>query len=288
MKLWVGTIIDINDPKKLGRVQARIFDKHPEDETGIKNKELPWTMVGLPTTSSSLHGNGETHGLRKNSWVMGSFLDDDEQNAVVLFSINGIAANNNNKAFTAETDKLLDTYMNEPDINRVIRKASDHLLTKVNEQNSIKSITLCDGSDNENTPELKEYEHNNTKVIEWLGNIIILSTNDSGKSSILLQTKEGHYVALNELGITLKSLKDVQIIAKENVLLHGKELNVSFENIYIFSKAIIKMKSNTLNIVNQAGEILMNASGYVKTISKTISIKASSTIKLIGSKIFLN
>lgn len=96
--LWfIGVITDINDPKKLGRVKVRLVTEQTPDlgqaETAdIQNNDLPWAIVGMPVTSASFLGLGQSPtGIQVGSKVVGFFLDGQEKTKpLVMFTFNTI------------------------------------------------------------------------------------------------------------------------------------------------------------------------------------------------------
>ena len=79
LKHFVGVVENRSDPKKLGRVQVRIYGVHTEDKTAIPTADLPWAMTVNPITSGSLSGIGRSPtGLIEGSWVFGVFTDEKE------------------------------------------------------------------------------------------------------------------------------------------------------------------------------------------------------------------
>ena len=79
LRHFVGVVENRADPKKLGRVQVRIYGVHTEDKTAIPTEDLPWAMVVNPITSGSMSGLGRSPtGLVEGSWVFGVFTDERE------------------------------------------------------------------------------------------------------------------------------------------------------------------------------------------------------------------
>ena len=88
---WFGVVEDVNDPLKIGRVRVRCWGYHPELKQQVPTADLPWALVGQPTTSAAAGGVGQSPGLRPGSWVVGFFLDGRKgQMPFVAWSINGI------------------------------------------------------------------------------------------------------------------------------------------------------------------------------------------------------
>lgn len=87
---FVGTVVDIVDPLKAGRVKVRVPHEHGiEGKAGLKKivetGDLPWATVMMPTTSASFDGVGiSPTGIFKNSYVIGFYLDQDKNIPMVI------------------------------------------------------------------------------------------------------------------------------------------------------------------------------------------------------------
>lgn len=91
MILYYGIVEDRHDPLKVGRVRVRVHGIHTHDKQLLASADLPWSQVLMPTTEASLSGLGKTtHGLVEGSTVAGVFIDDAQQQFVVLGSTLGI------------------------------------------------------------------------------------------------------------------------------------------------------------------------------------------------------
>jgi len=80
---FIGTVEDVDDPKRAGRVKVRCIGWHPKEKNGdqgLKTEDLPWAKVGMPTTHNQQARVGGKHGLLPGAWVMGFFLDGEEAN----------------------------------------------------------------------------------------------------------------------------------------------------------------------------------------------------------------
>lgn len=85
---FLGRVISINDPLKLGRVQVRIYGIHPESTADASTGELPWASVNVPTTEGGSSGIGTVVGLKPMAQVFGIFLDGkNSQLPLVIGSI---------------------------------------------------------------------------------------------------------------------------------------------------------------------------------------------------------
>lgn len=72
---FIGTVVNVNDPLKLGRVRVRIYGVHSSDVQDVPNSYLPWAQTVLPITEGGTSGIGATTGIKENAQVFGIFLD---------------------------------------------------------------------------------------------------------------------------------------------------------------------------------------------------------------------
>jgi hypothetical protein len=93
---WLGTVINVNDPLQLGRVQVRINGMHTENVSDIPNADLPWAHVMTPSTEGGVSGIGLSPGIKAFAQVMGIFLDGPNgQSPVILGSLSKIEFDEN-------------------------------------------------------------------------------------------------------------------------------------------------------------------------------------------------
>jgi hypothetical protein len=84
---WVGIVEDnTSDPLKLGRCKVRIFGIHSRDSSVLPTSQLPDTLI-----AESFDRNFALPAI--GQWVMGIFLDGDEQNPVATNSLPGLVNN---------------------------------------------------------------------------------------------------------------------------------------------------------------------------------------------------
>jgi hypothetical protein len=75
-----GQVMDVNDPKKLGRVRVMIYDFF----SGVETKYLPWAVPVLPLISGSGSEQGWFAVPSVGSWVM-CFFEAGDINQPVYF-----------------------------------------------------------------------------------------------------------------------------------------------------------------------------------------------------------
>ena len=81
---FVGSVVDINDDLKLGRVRVRVHGVYDD----INVEDIPWAQVVAPVTEGGTNGLGNPLGIQVNAMVFGLFLDGkNSQLPLVLGSL---------------------------------------------------------------------------------------------------------------------------------------------------------------------------------------------------------
>ena len=84
--LHIGVVEDRNDPLKLGRVRVRILGLHsPDRKSDIRISDLPFATVMQPPNVSTV--GATLSQLVEGTWVVCMFLDQNQQDPLVLGSI---------------------------------------------------------------------------------------------------------------------------------------------------------------------------------------------------------
>nr|QMP83611.1 MAG: hypothetical protein [Caudoviricetes sp.] len=77
---WTGIVESRDDPKKIGRLQIRIYGWHTDEKKYIPSDELLWAQPIFPTNSSN-----DTYTCKEGDTVFGFFLDNDSAQYPVVF-----------------------------------------------------------------------------------------------------------------------------------------------------------------------------------------------------------
>ena len=82
---FLGSVVDVNDPLKLGRVKVRVYGVHDSydskdasketEKYSISDEDLPWAQIVVPVTTGVHEGKGQYLGILKGTQVFGMFLD---------------------------------------------------------------------------------------------------------------------------------------------------------------------------------------------------------------------
>ena len=88
---YTGVVENRLDPLKLGRCQVRVVGLHTENKIELPTIDLPWAHPMMPINSASMNGLGwSPTGVVQGSWVIVIFMDEFQQQPVMLGTIGGI------------------------------------------------------------------------------------------------------------------------------------------------------------------------------------------------------
>lgn len=83
---FVADVIDSSPPYGLeGRVRIRIHGIHSPSTNDIKQADLPWAQVVIPSTEGGVSGIGMTPNLQPGATVFGMFLDGSSSQVPLVF-----------------------------------------------------------------------------------------------------------------------------------------------------------------------------------------------------------
>lgn len=106
---FIGTVINLQDPLQLGRVQIRIFGLH-NNLAEIPNSALPFAQVVIPVTEGGTSGLGANVGIQPGAQVYGIFLDGpNSQNPIIIGSIPKFETRQDQSEIVNKDPKFLDS-----------------------------------------------------------------------------------------------------------------------------------------------------------------------------------
>jgi hypothetical protein len=300
IRTWVGSVVNVNDPLKANRVQVRIFGLHDTSTTNLDNKNLPWALVEMPTTTAGITGIGLTvHGLLPGTIVTLEFLDGiNEQIPLVRGVILGISTANGVNAPFGDPDKVypLKDRLNEPDVNRLGRneKANDTYRSNKGSSGTVDSgVSWSQPADPYNTV------YPNNKVIETTSGHVIELDDSAGAERIHIRHKSGtytefhpngdivHYTVGSEyrtsgpLNVFVKGNANLTVNGNANTKINGNENRIISGNL---TETINGSLTQTVSgsITQSAGSSLSQSAG------STASLVASSSVTINGSSVNIN
>jgi len=281
---FVGTVEDIMDPLKLGRVRVRCVGIHNKNERLLPTTDLPWAHLIMPVNSTTLEGVGSSPtGMTEGTMVVGFFKDGKaSQEPVIMGTIGGIKPSN-----IYGSKEVHDT-------NRLARNEEiDETIVKTKrERQSSESmiLPLVSGSDRiyRHEPEVPykaAYPFNN--VIEYKsGHVIeIDDTEDAERLHIYHKSGTMHEVHPDGKQVSRIEGERYTVVAGEDNL-HvkgncnitvGDHLNIGVDD----GRVIIYAGENTHIITG--GDTKIGTQG-----NTTITSGTGSRMHMDGSNIFLN
>lgn len=249
VEFFIGTVEDVDDPDKMGRVRVRIYSYH--DDTVLKD-ELSWIMSLQPYQSSGFLGVGiSPTGIEVGSTVIGVFLDYEiKQTPFILGTITSL--NDIHKTINSETDPI-------PNEIKIPKEPDTEFKTKYPYNMSYASRKNDEGK-----------QH-------------VLEIDDTpGHERIRVHHKSGTYNQINSKGDNV-----IKIVGDSYELIAGnKEVYIDGDcNIVIRGDANILVDGNLKTEVK--GDYSLNCSGSITFNSDSYDL-SSSKITMGGDNIDIN
>lgn len=120
---WWGVVENRLDPKKLGRVQVRIYGYHTGDVGKMPTESLPWAIVIQSITSAANSGVGfSPTGILEGTTVWGIFLDGSSaQTPMVMGTLAGMNTGEGFEGGYKDPSGRYPKESGENDVNRLAR-----------------------------------------------------------------------------------------------------------------------------------------------------------------------
>ena len=111
-KRWRGTVVNVMDPKKQGRIQVRVVGMHDNTEL-VPDKDLPWALVRIPMgAGASVRGvSSSPVGVIPGTVVDGYFADSDRTTFVATGTL--VSAGRTKKGQTVDGSYAIDSDYND-------------------------------------------------------------------------------------------------------------------------------------------------------------------------------
>ena len=163
---FLGEVVDVNDPEKIGRVKVKVFGVYDNIETD----DLPWAQIVVPITQGVHEGKGQYLGILKGTQVFGMFLDGKDSQLPMVIGTVPKKGDENSKASATE---------NMYPHNKVYQTERGH---------------YKEYDDTEDNERIKEHHRTGTYYeMQPDGSVLTFITKDNYSIVLLLGTKEASY-----------------------------------------------------------------------------------------------
>jgi hypothetical protein len=289
---WMGVVENVNDPVKMGRVQARIFGWHDLDKKAIPTESLPWAQITMSSDSASVSGIGRSPtGIKPGSWVVGLFMDGETaRQPLVLGSIPGIptATPNTAEGFNDPEGNYPEDSerhsINEPDTNRLARNDPEHehpiyLDKALNATTNIKTSRGFDWQEpfiNEWSEFKAQYPHN--KVMETESGHVFEIDDTPGEERIHIYHKSGTYQEISKDGKKVNKVigDNVTIVEGNDNHYVNQDLNTTARDVNTRARSMhVNASSGVVIKAGRAG-VVIDGTVYINgTLGSSVGVTGS-------------
>ena len=229
LRWFVGIVVDIDDPKQLGRLRVRVVNE--TDDTAIPVSDLPWATPIIPITSASLNGVGRSPtGLLVGSHVFGFYLDGQEKQLPMIW---GTYA------------KLPDGTQNSNDVPALARNI-----------NTIPDDLFENEPESAYNDKIPKYPHNH--VIQTESGHVVEIDDTPGEERIRIRHKKGTYVEINKDGrkVTKVVGDDFEIVVQNKNVTVGGNCNITvLGDCNITAEKTLRLTSNNSIVLKAPGGV---------------------------------
>lgn len=232
--IYRGIVEGNNDPKKLGRVQVRVFGKHTDNRNNADSKnyvptaDLPWSDV---LYSSAISENSDFSTIQNGTYVVLEYYDQEEQYPLVIGCLPRIE---NLPDFTKGFSDPNQVYPKSSNVDRTsLSKYAVGDLTPTSITNKISGVKSGgahgDSISEPATPFGPVYPNN--RVIQTAGGHVIELDDTSGKERVHIFHSSGAFVEIHPTGkLVIHSKSDMFLVSdgKQNIYAGGN-VNVHAE-----------------------------------------------------------
>ena len=163
---WIGQVESIEDPKESGRCKVRIVGLHPKSCLAVKTEDLPWAISTFPVTTPHIPGAATTvsNQLDKGVWVIGFFLDNEQQHPCIIGSIGGVAHSTDEELEAEDPTKECQSFTSFQPVDAKLADASSEEKKKIVEQSNVKKGHCTTGKEAECDDTEKIIQNNETNL----------------------------------------------------------------------------------------------------------------------------
>jgi len=170
---FFGVVEDRLDPLMLGRCRVRVVGKHTENKEELPTDMLPWAYPVMPINNASMNGIGwSPTGVVTGTWVVIIFVDEYEQQPLMLGSIGGIPqtlsaqlyTEAHNEVIFTDENGILGTTSGNPNAAVEIEKMAGKVMDYYN---GIESIDAAEPEPNSIYKLVQSVKQDLTQEDEW-------------------------------------------------------------------------------------------------------------------------
>ena len=221
---FVGSVVSLQDPFKVGRIQVRIQGIHSDDLVEIPDEKLPWAQVVAPITEGGTNGLHNALGVQPGALVFGIFLDGQNSQLPLIFG-------------------SLPKLETESEVSSLSPEAqnTDYNGTKLTTIHDSKTPDSVTGEDQLPNPYGAVYPDN--KVTKTRSGHVIEIDDSEGKERIHIYHKSGTFIEMHESGDVVTHHKNgfrtvtgndklhvtgnLNIVADGHITMDGKTINLN-------------------------------------------------------------
>ena len=226
-KWFLGIVVDIADPLKLGRVRVRIFNEHTSD---ISTNEISWATLMVSPTSASLAGIGiSPTGIEVGSFAFGFYMDGNEKQYPVVIGtyhkIPQLKEENHDVSLQALGKNAVDKnyldyepqsqYAAEYPNNKTYTTKSGHVI-EIDDTQSAERIHIYHSSGT-----YVEINPDGTMVTKSVQDNIEITVNNKeitvDQQDLRLETKNGNISITSKGNINIQAEKDLYVNVKGDI-----------------------------------------------------------------------
>lgn len=276
---FMGKVVDVADPEKMGRVRVRIHGHHSPDQEKIKDEDLYWATVMMPVTEAATSGVGMSPtGLTVDGDVVGFFADGKAHSMpVIMGTLNGKPERKDDKNSPSSKKITYEKYdAKESDVNRlarnenidktIVKKKKDSLVKKVPIANSDKTWDELESKFEPEYPQNRVYETESGHVREY--------DDTKDKERIHEYHKAGSFYEISPDG------SKVTKVVKDNY-----EIIAGDEFVYIKGKTSVTIDGTSFLLIKGdcSVEISGNKTENIKG-NYALTVKGDYSLKVEGSQ----
>jgi len=266
---WMGVVENRLDPKKVGRVQVRIFGLHTDDMSYIPREDLPWAQPMISVN------NQMTSTPKEGDMVVGFFFDGDAcQYPMIMGIVPGIPEQTPpiSKGFSDPRTDFSKYPAEGKDAlsNRYPYRLNESTLSRVARNENLDNTVIRTMLDNQVGPEPKtayavQYPFDN--VMESESGHVFELDDTPGAERVNLAHRSGSYIEMAPDGSTT-----------HKVIANNFQVIISNDNVWIGGNCVVQIGGDATVVVGGKIEI---------TAGQSVQITAPGGLSVLGGSLYV-